>query len=133
MSQRSSNEAASLSTRARDHMANERTFLAWMRTSIGVMAFGFVVEKFSIFMEKMAHYFNEKKDLFTSSDGFSRHLGIYLVALGALIGLLAYVNYLKTSRQLEDSRYQPSPFLAGAVTLLFAIVAIVLIVYLIHP
>jgi uncharacterized membrane protein YidH (DUF202 family) len=32
----------------RVHMANERTFLAWIRTSIGVMAFGFVVEKFAL-------------------------------------------------------------------------------------
>jgi uncharacterized membrane protein YidH (DUF202 family) len=32
----------------RVHMANERTFLAWIRTSIGMMAFGFVVEKFAL-------------------------------------------------------------------------------------
>ena len=32
----------------RVHMANERTFLAWIRTSIGIMAFGFVIEKFVV-------------------------------------------------------------------------------------
>jgi uncharacterized membrane protein YidH (DUF202 family) len=32
----------------RVHMANERTFLAWIRTSIGIMAFGFVIEKFMV-------------------------------------------------------------------------------------
>jgi len=32
----------------RVHLANERTFLAWIRTSIGIMAFGFVVEKFGL-------------------------------------------------------------------------------------
>ena len=40
----------------RVHMANERTFLAWIRTSIGVMAFGFVVEKFAIFVKQMAYF-----------------------------------------------------------------------------
>jgi uncharacterized membrane protein YidH (DUF202 family) len=35
----------------RDHSANERTFLAWVRTSIAVMAFGFLVEKFDLFLE----------------------------------------------------------------------------------
>ena len=35
---------------AGDHLANERTFLAWIRTSIGIMAFGFVVVKFSLFL-----------------------------------------------------------------------------------
>ena len=37
----------------RVHIANERTFLAWIRTSIGVMAFGFVVEKFALFIKQM--------------------------------------------------------------------------------
>jgi putative membrane protein len=36
------------------HMANERTFLAWIRTSIGIMAFGFVVEKFALFIKQMS-------------------------------------------------------------------------------
>ena len=34
-----------------DHSANERTFLAWVRTAIAVMAFGFLVEKFDLFLE----------------------------------------------------------------------------------
>ena len=38
-------------TNIREHLANERTFLAWMRTSIGIMAFGFVVVKFALFVK----------------------------------------------------------------------------------
>ena len=38
----------------RVHMANERTFLAWIRTGIGIMAFGFVVEKFALFTKQMS-------------------------------------------------------------------------------
>lgn len=34
----------------RVHLANERTFLAWIRTSIGIMAFGFAFEKFALFV-----------------------------------------------------------------------------------
>ena len=37
-----------------DHAANERTFLAWVRTGIAVIAFGFVVEKFNLFVLTMA-------------------------------------------------------------------------------
>jgi putative membrane protein len=33
-----------------DHAANERTFLAWMRTGVAVIAFGFVIEKFNLFL-----------------------------------------------------------------------------------
>lgn len=39
---------------ANDHLANERTYLAWVRTSIGIMAFGFVVVKFSIFVKQIS-------------------------------------------------------------------------------
>jgi len=37
-----------------DHAANERTFLAWVRTGIAVVAFGFVVEKFNLFIATIA-------------------------------------------------------------------------------
>ena len=37
-----------------DHLANERTFLAWIRTSVGLMGFGFVVVKFSIFLKQIS-------------------------------------------------------------------------------
>ena len=37
-----------------DHAANERTFLAWVRTAIAVMAFGYLVEKFDLFLELAA-------------------------------------------------------------------------------
>ena len=47
-------QKSSTSSHARDHMANERTFLAWIRTSIGIMAFGFVVEKFALFIKQIA-------------------------------------------------------------------------------
>jgi putative membrane protein len=43
----------------RVHMANERTFLAWIRTSIGIMAFGFVVEKFALFIKLMSLIFGK--------------------------------------------------------------------------
>ena len=39
--------------RMADHMANERTFLAWIRTSLGIIAFGFVIERFGLFIRQM--------------------------------------------------------------------------------
>ena len=39
---------------AREHLANERTLLAWIRTSIGIIAFGFVVVKFSLFIKQIS-------------------------------------------------------------------------------
>ena len=71
----------------KDHMAHERTFLAWIRTSIGIMAFGFVVEKFALFMKRLAYFFGKMdipKDI-PKSMGYSTVFGIGLVSVGALM------------------------------------------------
>jgi len=64
-------------------MANERTFLAWIRTSIGIMAFGFVVEKFSLFVKQMSYFLG--KEVMPPPRGCSSIFGIFLVGLGALM------------------------------------------------
>ena len=81
------------------HMANERTFLAWIRTSIGIIAFGFVVEKFALFIKQIS-YFLEKSGLpktYTppSYQGYSSTFGIFLVGLGAFMAALAFLRYKK--------------------------------------
>ena len=50
-----------------DHLANERTFLAWMRTSIGIMAFGFVVVKFSLFIKQISLILGKKMSFKTAA------------------------------------------------------------------
>ena len=73
----------------RVHMANERTFLAWIRASIGIMAFGFVVERFALFVKQMEYILGRtifgKAAAETASPGhgYSAVLGIVLVAPGA--------------------------------------------------
>ena len=84
------------SARVRDrrvHMANERTFLAWIRTSIGIMAFGFVVEKFSLFIKQVSYLLGKTNIDKTAypSHGYSSIFGIFLVGLGALMGVLAFI------------------------------------------
>lgn len=79
----------------RDHLANERTFLAWIRTSIGIMAFGFVVEKFSLFLKQIASLLGKasESDHSFHVSHYSPWFGIFLVVIGAGICLLAYIKY----------------------------------------
>ena len=58
------------------HMANERTFLAWIRTSIGIMAFGFVVGKFTFFIRKI------DSDIFQHSSILDTLLALAILAVG---------------------------------------------------
>ncbi len=118
----------------RDHMANERTFLAWVRTSIGIMAFGFVVEKFALFMKRLPFLLGETKAFSPppSSLGYSTVFGIILVAMGALMGLLAFVRYKKVEREINEDSYQPSTILDILVTIGILTIGIFLVFYMLH-
>ena len=129
-----------LSSRIRNrrvHMANERTFLSWIRTSIGIMAFGFVVEKFALFIRQASHFFATKKHPALSFGtvqkglGYSSFLGILLIALGALMGILAFIRYKKIEREIDIDTYQPSLLLDILLTISITAIGIFLIIYLI--
>jgi uncharacterized membrane protein YidH (DUF202 family) len=116
------------------HMANERTFLAWIRTSIGIMAFGFVVEKFALFMKKLSYFFGKPAipELAPASLGYSTIFGIILVAMGALMGLLSFVRYKKVEREIDDDTYQPSLLLDIMVAIGILVIGLFLVFYMVH-
>jgi len=111
-------------------MANERTFLAWIRTSIGIMAFGFVVERFALFLKQVSYFLG--KETAVPSRGYSSIFGIFLVALGALMGVLAFVRYKKIEKQIDKDTYQPSFILDLLLAMSVLAIGIFLVIYLIH-
>ncbi len=111
-------------------MANERTFLAWIRTSIAIMAFGFVVEKFSLFVKQIAYYLG--KEAAPPPQGYSSAIGILLVGLGVLMGVLAYIRYKKVERQIDEDTYKPSAILSVLLAISVLAVGFFLVLYLIH-
>jgi putative membrane protein len=88
---------------ASDHLANERTFLAWIRTSIALMGFGFVVVKFSLFVRQFSLVMAGHQTV--PSTGFSGLVGICLVAVGAGAALVGYWRYKRTEKQLLDKTF----------------------------
>ncbi|MBF0557666.1 MAG: DUF202 domain-containing protein [Nitrospirae bacterium] len=114
----------------RVHMANERTFLAWIRTSIGIMAFGFVVEKFALFVRQFSLAFG--KEVVAPSPGYSSIFGAVLVGFGALMGVLAFFRFKKMEKQIDTDTYQPSFLLDVMVTLTLLAIAVFLVIYIIH-
>lgn len=115
------------------HMANERTFLAWIRTSIGIMAFGFVVEKFTLFVRQMSIILEKStiEDTVRSTPGYSAIVGIFLVGLGTLLVLLAFIRYKKVEKQIDSETFQPSSILDLIITVSILAVGIFLVTYLI--
>lgn len=123
------------SSYARDHMANERTFLAWIRTSIGIMAFGFVVEKFALFLKHITLFLGHSNPQLLQEgshlfQGYSATLGLFLVALGTLLCLLAFINYKTVEKQLKKAQYEPSILLNVMLTLSIMLIGVFLMVYL---
>jgi putative membrane protein len=111
-----------------DHLANERTFLSWIRTSIGIMAFGFVVVKFSLFVKQVSLILG--KNTTTPSGNYSGIIGIIIVAVGAIVLLLSYIRFKKIEKQLIAGQYKQTSSLVSVLTIAIFIVSILLLIYL---
>ncbi|HLO90547.1 MAG: YidH family protein [Chloroflexota bacterium] len=116
---------------AREHLANERTLLAWIRTSIGIMAFGFVVVKFSLFIRQISLLLG-KENINQPQHGYSSVIGIFLVAVGAIVMLLSYLKYKKTEKQLQNGVFKSSSTLILSLTVIILAISVMLILYLIE-
>jgi putative membrane protein len=90
-----------------DHAANERTFLAWVRTAIAVMAFGFVVERFGLFLATASAAMGGHP-VAHPAPRFSGVAGLALIVLGLVIVAVATVRFLRTAKEIDN----PEP-LAG--------------------
>jgi len=118
----------------KDHLANERTFLAWIRTSVGIMAFGFVVEKFSFFIKEISHYMGGRTDFHiaaTASYGYASIIGIALVALGTIMGVLAFLRFKQVEREIDEATYRPSLILDILVTAIILSMGIFFTIYMV--
>ncbi|PWJ54998.1 putative membrane protein [Dyadobacter jejuensis] len=113
-----------------DHLANERTFLAWVRTSIGIMAFGFVVVKFSLFVKQIGLVLGTSVK--TPAPGYSRYIGVLLVTMGLFCMVLSYIQFRKTDRQLRTGKYVPTNLLTNLLTAVLILISILLIAYLLR-
>src|SRR5260370_38412485 len=93
-----------------DHAANERTFLAWVRTGIAVIAFGFVIEKFNLFGLTMASASSldagRRLQLGRLSGPLGRYGGLALILVGIALIAGASARFILTRRLLADPESQ---------------------------
>jgi putative membrane protein len=93
--------------RQREHQANERTFLAWLRTSISLIGFGFAITRFGLFLRELQIRLSNQ-DIPTHSLISSQSLGVGLVTVGIIIIILAVWRYNQVFWQIEQGNYQPN-------------------------
>jgi putative membrane protein len=116
------------SSKPADHLANERTFLAWIRTSIALMGFGFVIVKFALFIKQVSIVLGEKYKV--PSRGYSAVIGIIMVSLGGIMTVLAYWRYRTIEKQLNQDAFFPTRWLTLLVALAIVIGSVLLVLYL---
>ncbi len=116
------------SNRARDHLANERTFLAWLRTSVAVVVFGFAIGRFAIALQQLT----EVQWHAAKSTGFSVWMGASSILVGVAMAIAGLIRYRRTRAQLDEGRFEPAGFLVDLVTILTALFGLALAGYLFY-
>jgi putative membrane protein len=86
--------------RYRDHAANERTYLAWVRTGITIMVLGFIVEKFEIFLASLTGLLTDAAHQVSQSTG-ARYVSLALVSLGVLVILAGAIRFFRVKAELD--------------------------------
>jgi putative membrane protein len=113
---------------AAEYLANERTFLAWVRTSIAVVSLGFVVTKFSVWLRELAVRLNP--DATPRRMGASLPIGVTLMGLGGVLVVLAARRYWVVNRRIVSGRVGPDNGLVILVTVMVVGLALAMIVYM---
>jgi putative membrane protein len=89
--------------RYRDHAANERTYLAWVRTGITVMVLGVIVEKFELFLASLQGLLVDNAHVITLDKG-PELVSIALVSFGVLVIMAGAVRFFQVKSRLNSSR-----------------------------
>ena len=105
--------------------AAERTLLAWQRSAIALMGFGFVVERFGLFLQMAAHQSESG-----AQRSFSLSAGVLLLALGAAVALISARQFRQVAKNLDPVVVPPGYWTRIGVWLNVIIAAIALILAL---
>ena len=90
-----------------DHAANERTYLAWVRTGIAVMAFGFLVEKFDLFLQLATHSLGGRAPS-PANAAVGNVAGLLLIVLGAAMMVVATIRFHRVGRDIDAEDTRPA-------------------------
>jgi putative membrane protein len=112
-----------------DHAANERTFLAWVRTAIAVMAFGFLIERFDLFLRALAPQLAAQQ-LRAHGERFANFAGLAFLVIGVVTVVIAGWRFRKTAKDIETEVASPGERFDLALAAMIVLLGVSMALYL---
>jgi len=112
------------------HAANERTYLAWLRTALSIAAFGFIVDKFNLWAS------NALGSTPSQAGFIFNHAGLFMLVISIVVLVGSTMRFLTTSRRIDSEqdypwRFDRSDLLLGISMVAVALVAVILMVHVV--
>ncbi|HJU35279.1 MAG TPA: DUF202 domain-containing protein [Nitrososphaera sp.] len=122
------------SERLQQYMANQRTFLSWVRTSIALIGLGFAIERFSIFLQQFRLIadpnLTDNAASATAHD-YSAMVGIGMIVLGTGLIFYALKNYLDSNKTIASGKYMPRNAIVYTASAAIVGLGIIMIIFLV--
>ncbi len=129
---------------SQQYLANQRTFLAWVRTCIALIGLGFIISKFSFFLVEFRLIFqnyivdssklslNNNNSQVSGSEYVSSLIGIGIVILSIVLILFALKNYRDTSKAINMKVYEPKNITVYITTAIIIALTLIVAIYLLY-
>ena len=122
------------SERLQQYLANQRTFLSWVRTSIALIGLGFAIERFSIFLQQfrlIADPDTTGNAASATAHEYSALIGIAMIVVGTGLIIYALKNYLDSNKTIASGRYMPKNAIIYTASATIIGLGIIMIIFLI--
>jgi putative membrane protein len=121
--------------RAQQYLANQRTFLSWVRTSIALIGLGFAIERFSIFLQQFrliagTDAIGNNTSSATAYE-YSALVGIGMIIVGTSLIIYALKNYLDTNKTIASGRYMPKNAIIYTASATIIGIGLIMLIFLI--
>jgi putative membrane protein len=113
---------------ARDHLANERTFLAWVRTGVAIVVFGFAIGRFAIAIRQLTVL--QGKDV--GGSGWSVWFGLVAILAGVVMTIGGLIRYRLVRTQLDEGRFEAAGSIVDLAAIFTALFGLALGGYLMY-
>jgi putative membrane protein len=122
------------SERLQQYLANQRTFLSWVRTSIALIGLGFAIERFSLFLQQFRLIANPDTTgnaASATAHDYSALVGIGMIIVGTGLIVYALKNYLESNKTIASGKYMPKNAIIYTTSATIIGLGIIMIIFLI--